>query len=70
MLVVGCIVPARLLAVANSYFALSVAVLQTLVTSTLMDERDHSRLREHAVEAMKLNAGDKSCCSTPGRRSS
>ena len=86
-LVVACIVPAWLLAVAISYFsyfsyeresivnatvqtarsltqgverelAMSVAVLQTLATSTRIDERDFARFHERAAQAMKLSAAD------------
>lgn len=85
-LVVACIVPAWMLAVATSYFAyerergsivsatvqsarlltqgvdrelaMSVAVLQTLATSTRIDERDYARLRERAAQTLKHIAGD------------
>ena len=86
MLVVACIVPTWLLAVAISYFAyerehhsivratvqtarsltqsvegelaMSVAVLQTLATSTRIDERDIARFHQRAAQAMKLSAAD------------
>jgi PAS domain S-box-containing protein len=85
-LVLACIVPAWLLAVAISYFsyererdsivhatvqiarslvqgverdlATRVAVLQTLATSTLIDERNFARFRERAAQVLKHSAAD------------
>ena len=85
-LVVACVVPAWLIAVAISYLsyererasvvsatvqtarllsqgverelATSVAVLQTLASSTRIDERDYARFRERAAQAMELGTAD------------
>ena len=85
-LVVACIMPAWLLAVAIAYvayererdslvsatvqsarlltqaveqeLAMSVAVLQTLATSTRIDERDYARFHERAAQTLKHSAAD------------